>query len=120
VTRALLQTGLECGQTRFKGPDLFGLLLEAGTQLDDQLLYDERRLFPAGCVQGQPFWQKYGGGHDSPSRSRQMTAWWALDAPVIEKRPEKFQRKVAGLFLAVTIGGCRLNNYLLSHPAQPA
>jgi hypothetical protein len=41
-----------------------------------------------------------------------MTAWWALDAAVIEKHPKQFQRKVAGVCPAITIEGCPRNKYI--------
>lgn len=97
IAGALLQAGLECREPRFKGLDLFGLLLDDHQQMDDQLPHDEGRLFPAGRIQRQPFWQEYRGSHDTPSRTLNLATAWRIDAAFIEKKLEKFQQKVGGM-----------------------
>jgi hypothetical protein len=107
----LLQAGFEVGHARLQHLDLLRLLLEAGQQMDDQVLQDEGHLIPGGSVQRKPFWKRQRVGHTILPCLMNLPFARASDPVVIAKTPAKGQYMLKGIPLAGSLPGYPLNNY---------
>src|SRR4030095_8314795 len=108
--------GFKLGHARLQRLDPPGLLLADGQELDDQLLDDEERLLPGGCVQRKPFWQRQRIGHSILPWRRNGPPAGARAAVVIAKNPAKHQCLMNGIPLGVILTGYPLNNYNFTMP----
>jgi hypothetical protein len=106
-----LQAGFKFRKPRLKRLEASVLLLGDRQQLDDHLLDDERRLFPAVGIKRQSFGQWDRSHHSGHPRGKHLVSPWVVHAAVIAQTPEDFQQKIQDEPRAVILHPYPLNPY---------
>jgi hypothetical protein len=103
VARGALQPGFQRGDPRLKRPHPCCWWLDDRQQLDDRLLDDDRRLFPAGGVTWQPCGPWDRSHHSGHPRGKHLVSLWGGNAALIAQNPGDFQQKIEDDPCAVTL-----------------